>query len=187
MQTKKDSQNQYRTGVLVGNHVEDRFGQDLVGSEADWKTPKTEVQSKYVLENTMYKSGRDNYPAKPVTEDEIIETEKYKDYEEKIYPKRGLQSHIFFGHGASQDAFDKRDFGTTNSLFFDKKMKTETMINPHYYHKDKVKIDYFVTNAKLEDAGTLFKPIKKSDMKPKSYSEYTKKFDGTHNKTGFRK
>jgi hypothetical protein len=25
----KDSQNPYRTGVLVGNHVEDRFGQDL--------------------------------------------------------------------------------------------------------------------------------------------------------------
>ena len=26
----KDSQNPYRTGVLVGNHVEDRFGQELV-------------------------------------------------------------------------------------------------------------------------------------------------------------
>ena len=26
----KDSQNPYRTGVLVGNHVEDRFGHDLV-------------------------------------------------------------------------------------------------------------------------------------------------------------
>ena len=26
----KDSQNQYRTGVLVGNHVEDRTGQELI-------------------------------------------------------------------------------------------------------------------------------------------------------------
>lgn len=25
----KDSQNPYRTGVLVGNHIEDRFGQEL--------------------------------------------------------------------------------------------------------------------------------------------------------------
>lgn len=25
----KDSQNPFRTGVLVGNHVEDRFGQEL--------------------------------------------------------------------------------------------------------------------------------------------------------------
>ncbi len=29
----KDSQNPYRTGVLVGNHVEDRFGQDLAQRE----------------------------------------------------------------------------------------------------------------------------------------------------------
>ena len=26
----KDSQNPFRTGVLVGNHVEDRFGQELI-------------------------------------------------------------------------------------------------------------------------------------------------------------
>jgi len=25
----KDSQNPYRTGVLVGNHIEDRFGREL--------------------------------------------------------------------------------------------------------------------------------------------------------------
>lgn len=25
----KDSQNPYKTGVLVGNHTEDRFGRDL--------------------------------------------------------------------------------------------------------------------------------------------------------------
>ena len=29
----KDSQNPYRTGVLVGNHVEDRFGQDLIAHD----------------------------------------------------------------------------------------------------------------------------------------------------------
>lgn len=29
----KDSQNPYRTGVLVGNHVEDRYGQDLAVRE----------------------------------------------------------------------------------------------------------------------------------------------------------
>jgi hypothetical protein len=28
--TVKDSQNPYRTGVLIGNHVEDRFGIDIV-------------------------------------------------------------------------------------------------------------------------------------------------------------
>ena len=29
----KDSQNPYRTGVLVGNHVEDRFGLDIADKD----------------------------------------------------------------------------------------------------------------------------------------------------------
>ena len=67
---------------------------------------------------------------------------------------------MFFGHGATQHEFDKRDFGTSNELFYEKKMKTETLINPHFYHgKDCLltllvenkKIDNFTTNAKLED------------------------------------
>lgn len=29
----KDSQNPYRTGVLIGNHVEDRFGLELAQRE----------------------------------------------------------------------------------------------------------------------------------------------------------
>jgi len=33
----KDSQNPYRTGVLVGNHVEDRFGQDLIAQDVRLK------------------------------------------------------------------------------------------------------------------------------------------------------
>ena len=35
-------------------------------------------------------------------------------------------------------------------------MKTEKLINPHYYHDENKKIDTFVTNAKIEDAATLF-------------------------------
>ena len=31
----KDSQNPYRTGVLVGNHTEDRFGQELSQVQVD--------------------------------------------------------------------------------------------------------------------------------------------------------
>lgn len=49
--------------------------------------------------------------------------------------KNGTQGHLFFGHGATQNDFTKRDFGTTNQLFFEKKMKTETLINPHFYHR----------------------------------------------------
>jgi hypothetical protein len=48
--------------------------------------------------------------------------------------KKGTKTHLFFGHGATQEDFEKRDFGTSNNLFFEKKMKTETLINPHFYH-----------------------------------------------------
>ncbi len=48
--------------------------------------------------------------------------------------KKGTKNHLFFGHGATQDDFVKRDFGTSNQLFYEKKMKTETLINPHFYH-----------------------------------------------------
>ena len=48
--------------------------------------------------------------------------------------RNGQASHIFFGHGANQHDFEKRDFGTTNELFYNHKMKTDTLINPHFYH-----------------------------------------------------
>ena len=33
MHNQKDSQNPYRTGVLVGNHTEDRFGQEIAAKQ----------------------------------------------------------------------------------------------------------------------------------------------------------
>jgi hypothetical protein len=48
--------------------------------------------------------------------------------------RNGTEAHLFFGHGANQHDFTKRDFGTANELFYEKKMKTETLINPHFYH-----------------------------------------------------
>uniref|UniRef100_A0A7S3JHV4 Uncharacterized protein n=1 Tax=Euplotes harpa TaxID=151035 RepID=A0A7S3JHV4_9SPIT len=187
MQSKKDSQNQYRTGVLIANSVEDRFGRDLIHKETDWKMPVSEARDKFDIGKTMYAAGRENHAPKPTTEDEIAAEEGYKEFEEKVYPKKGQPTHILFGHGASQDAFDKRDFGTTNELFFDKKMKTEKMINPHYYHTEKTKVDYFVTNSKIEDVPPVFKPKKKDEINAKSYNDFTKKFDYTYNKVGFRK
>ena len=58
--------------------------------------------------------------------------------------KKGQQTHLFFGHGATQEAFEKRDFGTINELFYDKRMKTDTLINPHYYHGNLISCKLFV-------------------------------------------
>ena len=160
MQNNKDSQNQYRSGVLIANHVEDRVGQDLIGSSTNWKFPKSEAKDRYDLGNSMFGAGRNGFKEKPTTEDAIASEEGAKEQEAKttIFTKKGQPGHILMGHGANQDSFEKRDFGTTNELFFEKKMKTETLINPHFYHNEKVKRDYFVTNARLEDTATLFKP-----------------------------
>jgi hypothetical protein len=45
--------------------------------------------------------------------------------------KEGVPNHLFLGHGPNQEDFERRDFGTTNDMFFERKLKTEVMINPH--------------------------------------------------------
>ena len=104
MQNKKDSQNQYRTGVLVSNHVEDRFGKDLVTKESDWALPTSEMKSGFDITKSMFMAGRENHAAKPDGEDEIAADVGYKEYAEKVYPTKGQPKHILFGHGATQDA-----------------------------------------------------------------------------------
>ena len=47
--------------------------------------------------------------------------------------KNGTSGHLFFGHGPDQKDFVKRDFGTTNEMFYEKKMKADTLVNPHFY------------------------------------------------------
>jgi len=57
---------QYRYGVLVSNHVEDRFGQDLVHREkSDVRPSKTEAQSRFCQENGV-----------PIARETLLESEK---------------------------------------------------------------------------------------------------------------
>ena len=32
---------------------------------------------------------------------------------------QGVPNHLFLGHGPNQEDFEKRDFGTTNNMFFE--------------------------------------------------------------------
>lgn len=48
--------------------------------------------------------------------------------------KAGTAGHLFFGHGPNQEQFERRDFGTTNQMFYDKKMKADTLVNPHFFN-----------------------------------------------------
>ena len=40
----------------------------------------------------------------------------YHDHMEEI--QRGVKKHLFVGHGPTQDEFEKRDFATTNDVFY---------------------------------------------------------------------
>jgi hypothetical protein len=124
----KDSQNPYRTGVLVGNHVEDRFGQDLAQRDKNWRTPMSEQQAKFNPGNTMFA-----YEFTPKTTEDLLAEKEQKEFE-KITNNLidGVPNHLFLGHGPNQEHFEKRDFGTTNEMFYDRKMKSDQMINPHF-------------------------------------------------------
>ena len=50
----RDSQNPYRTGVLVGNYTEDKFGQELAAVPKLGTTGITEKQAKHSINNTLF-------------------------------------------------------------------------------------------------------------------------------------
>ena len=113
--------------------------------------------------------------------------------------REGVPNHLFLGHGPNQEDFERRDFGTTNEMFYDRKLKTEVMINPH---TTVCKLDLFLwglahtkpldkmhTNARIEDQGKLFGKTGTAagETKPRSYNEFTQSFDKNFNKIGLRK
>jgi len=154
--------------VLIGNHTEDRYGSDLVYKpDPKWgPSAVSEQRAQYNMGNTMMGFGRENFKSKPTTEDEIVE--------EQI---SGMKR-------APDDGKAIKDYGTMNDMFFEKKMATETMINPHFNHKECKKLNKEVTNMKVEDLPVLGQTG--VQLKPKSYNEATKLFDESWRKTGFR-
>ncbi|CDW84628.1 UNKNOWN [Stylonychia lemnae] len=185
----KDSQNPYKTGVLVGNHIEDRFGRELSSKPKNYQPITTEQRSKFHLGNTLLA-----YEFPPKSLDDILAEKEKKEYEDHMKEiQRGTKTHLFFGHGATQDDFVKRDFGTSNNLFYDKRMKTEELINPHYYHNEPPKADASQTVASnsqnsdpLSNLGSSYSGGFGKTV-PKAYSEFTKKFDNNYQKMGLRR
>lgn len=50
----RDPQNPYRTGVLISNHVEDRFGQELAAQSREGRTGISEMQAKHTLNSSQF-------------------------------------------------------------------------------------------------------------------------------------
>lgn len=103
--------------------------------------------------------------------------------------KSGTAGHLFFGHGPSQEEFVRRDFGTTNQMFFEKKMKADTLVNPHFFCEDNKPQDKLQTNAKIEDQAKMFgkSGTALGETNPRAYNQFTKSFDKNYNKLGLRK
>ena len=181
----KDSQNPYRTGVLVGNHVEDRYGQDLIQQDKNWRTPASEQQAKFNMGSSMFA-----YDFPPKTTEDLLADKEQKEYEKIVSNlKYGVPNHLFLGHGPTQEHFERRDFGTTNQMFYDKKMNAQTLISSHFYNSDNKHLDKLHTNAKIEDAAPIFgkSGTALGETQARAYNEFTKRFDNNYNKIGLRK
>ena len=81
-------------------------------------------------------------------------------------------------------------------MFYAKKMKADTLVNPHFYNSklrvpndcaaDNQHLDKLQTNARIEDQPKLFGQSV-SKMNPRAYNEFTKRVDNNYNKIGLRK
>ncbi len=103
--------------------------------------------------------------------------------------KRGLPHHLFTGHGATEDTFEKRDFATTNDMVYGDRKDVETIINPHTFESDKGKSrsKQFV-NTKANDLPSMFgkSGTAAGETVAKHYNQFTGKFDNNSLKMGLR-
>lgn len=146
----------------------------------------SEAQAKFTQASSLKA-----YEIKPETQDDILANKEYAEYHDHMVEiQRGTKPHLFFGHGATQDAFEKRDFATTGDLFYGDKQKTHTIIDPHVYASDVVKTrSKLQINGKDEDLPKLFGKTGTAagETIPKHYNQFTAKFDNNCLKTGLRK
>merc|ERR1712096_172263 len=94
----RDSQNPYKSGVLIGNHTEDKFGQDLASNPTFGRTGISEATSQLHAGNTMRA-----YPLEDKTQEHILEEAEFKDYHNHMVEiNRGQPHHVLTGHGMQQ-------------------------------------------------------------------------------------
>ena len=94
----RDSQNPYRTGVLVGNYVEDKFGIQEAVETKSGSIGVTENNAQYSMGSTLHA-----YNLAPRPQEEIMAEREYKEFQSHLNcnEPRGVQKHLFFGHGAT--------------------------------------------------------------------------------------
>ena len=77
------------------------------------------------------------YDNAPKTREMIMAEAEYADYNKSMIDrKRGVQHHLFTGHGSTQNTFEKRDFATTNDMVYERRVRVEEIINPNTFESD---------------------------------------------------
>ena len=71
----RDPHNPYRTGVLVGNYVEDKFGSELAAKEKECPTGITMNQTRMNENNSLMV-----YDIPKKTQQDLLEEKEYKDF-----------------------------------------------------------------------------------------------------------
>jgi hypothetical protein len=122
----------------------------------------------------------------PRTKEVILEETHQSELEGVFDPKNrhGVKSHLFFGHGPTNESFEKRDLCTTNSLVYEQRQKVDTIIDPHIHEVDSTTKHLYQVNARADDLAPMFGSTQ--TRKPRAYGEYTKSCQSTHIKTGLR-
>ena len=105
------------------------------------------------------------------------------------HPQRGIKGNIMFGHGKTQDVFEKRDFVTTNDLVYEKRQKVEKIIDPHSFESDFGKSrSTMQINGQQNDLPTMFgkSGTAAGETVAKHYNQFTGKYDNNSLKMNLR-
>lgn len=109
----------------------------------------------------------------------LLEDAQFKDFSKNTgHEQSGINGHIMFGHGPTQDIFEKRDWATTNQVMYEERQKVETLINPNTFKGDSgIPRQTQHVNVKPAEVPSMFKTAQVASLKPKSYNEFTKRYD----------
>ena len=123
------------------------------------------------------------------TQQDLLEEKEYMDYKNNVeFNQGGLPGHLLIGHGQKIEAFENRDLATIKNLSYEDRQKAADITHPMSFLKANTKVDKFQINQKAENVPSIFgSELKKEDIKPRGYNEYTKKLDNNYLKIGLRK
>ena len=117
----------------------------------------------------------------------ILAEKEFGEYERSMKDrKHGMTNHLFLGHGPAQDTFEKRDFATTNDMMYDRRLRNEQVTDPNVFESDfgKTRSKQQI-NTQATDLPSMFGKGGTTSV-PKSYNQFTGKFDNNSLKMGLR-